>query len=429
MTGVSLEARLLPAALALVSLGSCAGIFQRPMPERAERHVARASGREILVGAAEADITPATPQYLAGFSLARKSTGTADSLKARAIVFVIGDLRVAVVGIDNLGVMRGDADWIKSGIEGFAAGNVFLCASHTHSAPDLVGIWGFYFLSTGRDRSYVSQLRASIARAVASALRAAAPARLVLGKALLPPSGLVRNSNRPFVFDRRITVVRAEALDDGRPLGTLLHLACHPEVLGRTNTLISSDFVGALCEEWRSRGLGQAVFVNGALGAMVTPDIRDRDAMGAQTMGRALADLAETALGAGRAFGANEIEVRRRDVYVPLRSAGLSLGRLTSVLGRDLYGGCARSSVGFLRIGEFEAVAVPGEMEPVLAERLRRRLGLPGLVVFGLCDDEIGYLMRETDARDPLFAYERSMSPCARAGELVAGALVGEAPR
>jgi hypothetical protein len=117
--------------------------------------------------------------------------------------------------------------------------------------------------------------------------------------------------------------------------------------------------------------------------------------------------------------------VRRQDVYLPLTSFGLRLARLTLVIPRELYGGHARTTVGWLRIGELQAVAVPGEMEPALAERIRARLGVPDLLVFGLCDDELGYLMREQDARDPEFAYERSMSPCVLAGEMIEEALCG----
>ena len=106
-------------------------------------------------------------------------------------------------------------------------------------------------------------------------------------------------------------------------------------------------------------------------------------------------------------------------------AVGFRVGRLTTVLERELFDGSARSTVGFLRLGSFEAVAVPGEMEPALAARLRAQLRRPDLVVLGLCDDEVGYLLRGQDARDPEFAYERSMSPCISAGELVCTAIAG----
>jgi hypothetical protein len=85
------------------------------------------------------------------------------------MVITSGSRRIAVVGVDLLGVMREDVDWIKRGLPGFANGDVFVCASHTHAGPDLIGLWGYYLLSSGRDRDYLVQLRAAVAAAVAEA--------------------------------------------------------------------------------------------------------------------------------------------------------------------------------------------------------------------------------------------------------------------
>jgi hypothetical protein len=408
------------------ALGGCAGVMERPAPATAQSW-ARATPvvGDLRVGAAERDITPPVGVWLAGFDPARAATRVAEPLKVRALVLASGDRRVAIVGVDNLGFLREDVDWIKQGVAGFALGDVFVCASHTHAGPDALGLWGRLLRTTGRDPAYVGVVRAAVAAAVAEAHAHAAPARLVRGEALLPAVGLVKNVNRRGVFDRRVVVVHARAVDDGRPLGTLLHLACHPEVRPRGDSSLSSDFVGPLCDGWRARGHGQAVFVNGALGALVSPDVAPRDAVGVAAFGARACDLAEAALAAAEPLPVDAIEVARADVYLPLRTTGFRLGRLTTVLPRETHGGAARSTVGWLRLGAFEAVAVPGEIEPAFAEELRAALRRPRLVVFGLCDDEVGYLLRGQDAVDPEFAYERSMSACRDAGELVRTAIVG----
>ncbi|MEZ5964371.1 MAG: hypothetical protein R3F56_11040 [Planctomycetota bacterium] len=411
-------------AAALVAPSACSGFMQAPLPARAMSYARAAAADDLRVGAAEADITPDDLPYLAGFGLARRATAVASPLKARALVLVAGGARIAIVGIDSLGLLRHDVDWVKGGIAGFPLGNVFLCASHTHAAPDLIGLWGYYLLSSGRDPAYLARVRRGVAEAVAAALARAQPARLQRAEGRLPATGLVRNSNRRGVFDRALGVVHAVARADGAPLGTLLHMGCHPEVLSRRRSEVSADFVGALCDAWRAAGHGQAVFVNGALGAMVSPDVKDRDPAGAEAMGRALCSLAEDALAEAEPVTVDSVEVRRADLYVPLQSLGLLLGRQTVVIPRPTHAGWLRSTVGYLRLGDIEVVAVPGEMEPGLAERLRRRAGRPGLMVFGLVDDEVGYLMAERDARAPEFAYERSMSPSADVGERVLRALL-----
>lgn len=423
---MALSGRVRWLALLLLAGAGCTGVFQRSLPERpAQYAVVVDASAGIRVGSGECDVTPDVGDYLGGFDLARASTAVASPLRVRALVLEAGGRRFAIVGVDNLGVMREDVDWIKAGLPGFANGDVFVCASHTHAGPDLIGLWGYYFLSSGRDRGYLARLRAAVATAVEAARESAAPARLVRGQALLPPQGLVKNANRAEVFDRRVTVLQALALDDGRPLGALLHLACHPEVQPRRNTEISADFVGELCDQWRARGHGQAVFVNGALGAMISPSVQPRDESGARAMGQLICDLGERALQDAAPVPVDMVEVRRHDVFLPMVSAGFRLGRLTTVLERELHAGHARSTVGYLRFGAFAAVAVPGEMEPGLAEQLRRELRRPDLLVFGLCDDEVGYLLREQEARDPEFAYERSMSPCRTAGERVRRAITG----
>ena len=110
---------------------------------------------------------------------------------------------------------------------------------------------------------------------------------------------------------------------------------------------------------------------------------------------------------------------------MPMTSPGLLLGRTTMIIPRRAYRGMVRSSVGSIRIGSIEILCVPGEMEPTLAARIRQQTLKQDLLLFGLVDDELGYLMRERDARDPLFEYERLMSPVVDTGERVEDAVLG----
>ncbi len=410
-------------------LGSCTGLFQRQLPDVPARYATTVAGDELKVGFAERDITPAVGGYLAGFDIARRSDGIGSPLKVRAMVLEAGGRRFAIVGLDNLGLIRADADWIKSLLPGFAGGDVFLCASHTHAAPDLIGLWGWYLLQSGRDRDYLALVGKATADAVAEAGRRLCLARLVRAESRVPGKGCFKNPNRAGVFDRRLVAIQARSVADDQPLGALLHMACHPEVLPRRNKLVSSDFVGGLCDAWRDQGLGQAVFVNGALGSMVSPDWQPRTQAGAEQMGRELQRLMQESLSSADPVAVDAIEVRRSDVYLPLTTAGFRLGRLTGVVPRDVYDGHVRTTVGWLRIGDVRIVAVPGEIEPALAERIRGRLGMPDLIFFGLCDDELGYLMRLRDARDDLFAYERSVSICLAAGVGIAAATRANALR
>ena len=173
-----------------VVASSCTGIFQRARPAVPQSYSVRVDAAgPILVGSAERDITPTVGGYLGGFDIGRTSTAIASPLKVRVLVIELDGRSFAIVGVDNLGLLREDVDWIKRGIPGFANGDVFVCASHTHAGPDLIGLWGFYLLTSGRDRGYLAAMRVAVAEAVAEAKQNAVAAEFVRGKELLPPEG------------------------------------------------------------------------------------------------------------------------------------------------------------------------------------------------------------------------------------------------
>ena len=80
------------------------------------RYAVTESVRELRVGSAERDITPPVGEYMGGFDIARTSTAIGSLLKVRALVIETDNRRFAILGIDSLGLMHGDVDFIKSGL-------------------------------------------------------------------------------------------------------------------------------------------------------------------------------------------------------------------------------------------------------------------------------------------------------------------------
>ena len=259
---------------ACVFLAACHTIlFQADIPGSIPVYArsASADAAPLRAGSAEADITPDGSVYMAGYGLNRRSEGVHLPLRARALVLEKGGLELAFVGLDLLGMHRDDIDWIKQSLDGFPFGNVLICCSHTHSGPDLMGLWGFYFLSSGRDEEVLRTVRRGVRAAVLEARRKLAPCSLRVGQARLPDEGVAKNNRRPGWFDRDLTVLVFDKVDGSGRGGTLIHFACHPEMMRRNNHVLSSDMTGDLCDQVTQRTGTPAVFLNGALGAMVTP--------------------------------------------------------------------------------------------------------------------------------------------------------------
>lgn len=405
----------------------------------------------LQVGFAKRAITPTIggrAVYLAGFGNDRRATGIHDELWARAMALSDGRLTLAIVSVDLIGVFHADVMRARALLERRVPGARLVVAStHNHEGPDTMGLWGCYRFSSGVDPGYLARVRGEIVEAAADALSRLAPARLVLGSARTP--GLIEDGRLPRVIDDTLVAIQAVAAD-GRTLGALVNWSSHPEALGGQNTLVTSDYPHFLRERVEATLGGTCVFVVGSIGGLMTPigvklqgvDGRQiaKDSFElARAVGERAADAALAALRAGRASASFALEHRSATVFVPLENRLFRLAALLGVLDRPLFirgqratalfGEDLMSEVGYLRLGEAEALLVPAEIYPELvlggiqdpqdpaadhpgAPRERALFTLlrsEHRMVFGLANDEIGYLIPRTqwDARKP-FAYGRS---------------------
>src|SRR5207248_900405 len=80
---------------------------------------------------------------------------------------------------------------------------VLVCATHDHSAPDTLGLWGPNLLSTGISPLFLEQVLDGATRAAGSALDALRPARLRLSRTRAP-DGVSKNKRDPDLIDREI---------------------------------------------------------------------------------------------------------------------------------------------------------------------------------------------------------------------------------
>ena len=440
-----------PRALPLLAVLLAASASAAPRPAAPSAPAPPVTHR---VGFAKRAITPVVggnPVYLAGFDNDRRATGVHDDLWARAIA--LGDLdgrpRIVLVSVDLIGVFRDDVLKARALFAVRAPGATLLVAStHVHEGPDTMGLWGRGRFSSGVDPEYLGRVRRTIADVAAEALAAMQPAHLVVASARTP--GLVEDGRLPRVIDDTIVAVQAIGAD-GATLGTLVDWSSHPEALGGDNTLVTSDYAHYLRGRAEQSLGGTCVFVAGSIGGLMTPlglklktpDGREipKDSFElAQAVGERAADAAVAALRASPpASGSTALEHRSAVVYVPLENRLFRLGAFLGILPRPffsrgrpattLFGDDVETEVGYLRIGDLEALLVPAEIYPELvlggiqdpqdpgadfpgAPRegaLFTLLRAPHRMVVGLANDEIGYVIPRSqwDAKAP-FAYGRS---------------------
>jgi Neutral/alkaline non-lysosomal ceramidase, N-terminal len=419
---------------------------------------AKIANEALEVGFAEADITPdvsgATPVYMAGFGQNRKATGVHDPLKVRAVVLKNGKRKVALVSVDVVGIFHPLVVRVRQRLAGLY---VLVTSTHNHEGPDTLGIWGPNPFKSGVDPNYLQHVEDEIAKAVRVADAATRPVTARLGTATAPE--LLHDGREPYVKHDTLVALQFHEPDGGKCAGLVVQWNCHPETLSSKNTMLSADFVGATVDYLSQKHNCPVVYLTGTVGGLMTSlgvEVKDdsgkllADGTFEKTVryGRLVGQLAERALERAKPLRLAPMEVRAREVFLPLDNRLYAVAWQLGVLDRQafLWKGdpyraepapagaaskeklCFRTEIGYLRLGALDVALIPGEIYPELVldkvqdpvdpgadfpqaaiePAIYKQLPGPHRMLIGLANDEVGYIIpkRQWDAKPP-FCYGR----------------------
>ncbi len=388
----------------------------------------------LVAGAAKTELDLPTGIPMAGYvSRQGTSQGVHDPLWARAIVLSTNKQTLAIVSLDVLGVDEHLCSVVRSGIEqqtGIAQTNVLVAATHTHSGPA-----GILADREGYDPGLVRAISQAAIRAVVGAWASRVPAWLGAGSALA--EGIATSREDPArPTDRRARVVR---LDDeqGKPIGALVHFACHPTVLDHRNLYFSADFPGMAMSALEERISAVAVFLNGAAGDISTRYTRRESTFSeAERFANLLAGASVAAWDGASMCADTSLAIAHRKVILPLaepmaddrmqelardtrsRLHDLLAGgappaevrRLQSLLeGLDLLArrrqgqdnASASADIQVLRLGDTVLAGVPGEVLAETAVKIQALVSGANILVVGYANGYLGYLTDRTAEQEP----------------------------
>jgi hypothetical protein len=185
----------------------------------------------------------------------------------------------------------------------------------------------------------------------------------------------------------------------------MFNFPCHPEVLWTDNPNISSDYVGYLREEVERQTGAPCIFFAGALGGMMSPDVKDHSFEEAEFMGKKLAEEGLAALRMVNSTQLSVISVEKRIIKAKLTNIlyKLAFGRKLLPDTRDKKG-MITTEVNLIKIGRLWLATVPGEMLPKLGLSLKTQLleaGAGAAGVIGLANDWLGYILPVEDFKYP----------------------------
>jgi hypothetical protein len=373
----------------------------------------------FLAGAATRVITPPLdrgPVYLAGFQPNRPATGVEQDLTVRALALRLDEQSAVLVACDLIGLSLPDIEDIRARVAAFgiAPKSLIVACTHTHSAPDTLGLWGPDPTTTGVNRVYLETVKQAVAECAIEALTFCCPVKLRHATATL--ADLIENYRTPGLVDDQLAALQF-IKPDGEVVATLLNLACHPEVLDGASTLLSPDYPGVACAMVEAAVGGTALHVSGALGGMLSPSIADRSPAGVRQMGAAYAEVALKALSTAPTCSLTKLLVRRTSFDLPFENPLFQQAhKLGIIRPRSLQDGQMATECCYIDLGPAQILSIPGELLPQLGFVLQQAMPGPCRILAGIADDEIGYILPDeeyvapADYRSPGSQYEESMS-------------------
>ncbi len=369
--------------------------------------------------------------YIAGYKSNNPAQGVLDDLTASAFWVDDNSGRGAVVfvSVDNVGLVGNDVKQLKAEMEDFlrktGCRSINIMSTHDHAGIDTMGIWGPIpkKIRTGKDPKFQRLMYDGVKRAVREAYETRRDGQIFLGRKDAPEC-LQNDKRLPKVFSRAVTRLRFVPADGGREI-YFINFASHSESLLGKNSLISADFPGYMRKTVNEGANADVIYFVGAIGGMIT-------------MHELVEDNIESTKMAGRILGETilsmeeqdeiklepKINLLKQEFYVQADNPVLMLGGKLKLLsahsyptGKGALKQSLKTEMTYIEFGGLNMLLYPGEAFPetVYGGYLRAEecatgkgpetnplplceiAGDPNLLIFGLANDEIGYVIPPND--------------------------------
>lgn len=397
--------------------------------------------------------------WMAGFQSSKPAQGVHDDLWARAMVLDDGNTRLAWVVLDAIGFNGDDIISVKKRIPAkFGIDYAIISSTHTHSAPDLIGLWGPSPFVSGVNPAYVTKVKRGILDAIEMATERLKPAYFRFSSDLDGATDMLGDTRDPIIINPIINVMQALDVENDSTLGTLITWDNHPETIWNNNLQITSDFPHYLRDtiengirqddELIIEGVGgTSIFAIGNIGGLMTthPSVPVEsfitgDVYLEPTFDKVKAqgeNLGILALNALKSDSMSEIqmggiELRAKTIELPLDNQYFRLGSALGLFERGMSSWMkVRSEIAYWKLGPASFLHHPSELYPEIAyggiEAPEGRnfnippQEVPPLIEFmhgeyrfmpGLSNDMIGYVVPKSqwDTKPP-FTYEAESRP------------------
>ena len=443
-------------------------------PGKASFDTAPAADARWQMGFGEAsfltDIDPLDGSfYIAGkigFTEGNVPVAVADDQGVNTFALSDGVTTVTFSSIDGFGLTRGDVLEVRRRLADFAAEHgidaINVSSIHQHSCIDTLGLGapilpallknpagillGGRNLVTGKTDAFMESFYAAVTESVIEAVEALTPGALYYGAADI--SEHINDKRDPQCFDPNFNRLRFVPDNGGRQI-VVGQTCIHPVTVSGDSHVLSADYPYYVERYVNEHMNADFVFLQGAELAISSHagtfryDPVDGATARAEAMGKTLgaklcAITEETEIEPLLNVAFTEVTV---PVDNPIHTVAGREGLLSSVFVRDGLGYSVITELGYMELGgSIGAALVPGEIEPAILwggapaaadtwtgegwdyAPWQQVCGAEKLLCFGLCNDQIGYILCDNDYRSMLTENEEVNAASQHAGSILSEA-------
>ena len=371
--------------------------------------------------------------YIAGYGENNPARGVIDPQYAHALWVDDNSGRggVLLISLDVVGLLNRDVQKIRAMLKEFSEETncryIGVMSTHNHAGIDTMGIWGRLPFKSGKDEKFMSLLFGAVKECAFEAYKSRRDGDLYLGEIEVPD--MQEDIRTPEVYSKTLTRFRFVPRDNSNETW-LLNFASHSESLQGCNHLVSADFPCYLRERIKQQTNADTFYTVGAIGGMISMNIDNEDILikehrlleSTRNIGYKLADYA-MAINNDRKLQPL-VNFARKEFYVDVENPVLTVAGYIGLLDADKFTPkdtsaywCLKSEITYLEIGDKKLLLLPGELFPELVfggaldaensgtgrgKEVNPKLicditGDENILVFGLSNDELGYILPPND--------------------------------
>lgn len=352
---------------------------------------------ELRVGVSYQSITPKLGSFIAGDKINRRFTSVHDSLYVKAMVLSDSKNTMAFLVFDCIGMLHPTLVEIRKEISSripaseLDPAHIVMASTHTHSGPDVVGIWGPDQLTSGVDSEYMEQIIQKSADAIYTAWQNKQRAKAVYAETQFGEDW-VFNISDSLNLDRSLTIL--QFVDhQGKSIATLNNFACHPTIMDGISSAVSADYLSSVYTVLDEKIGGVNFFLQGAIGGWVQPEYETKSFENVNKRGMELGRKIITALNDPTKLNSDSIQFKSKIFNLPVSNPNFQQLAKIGVINRAMTDSVS-TEIAWFSIGNAQFVTHPGETTPTHSLESKRLMTNQGpKFVIGLGMDALGYIL------------------------------------